>query len=433
MEKISNISQQNMPIDNVSSATSQIEEKLLEKKKKKYLDTEQAEIALCQILISHHGTDVPFSAGLIKNTAEKRDNLSLIRADKYVNKTITYNNPSQVNLKLIDIKYVATKIESNHVLRATCMMDENLQHQEIPAGRTLRKMVHGGTGEIAIQAKIKSNSGALYAAADIQRNHALRSAQVMDEKRQHQEIPAGRTLRKMVHGGTGEIAIQAKIKSNSGALYAAADIHRNHALRSAQVMDEKRQQLRMPAGKNGQVDILEQKTSLSASGTEKYSVVDNNSVLDKVNSSDGKDYVSDFNNDISKLDVDIKDKNNLQSVIPFTKQEKNNLGVTETKADDNSRLSDRSQYIKNANTIGLPKENPATLTYRFQQWGDNHSVVIHENTEGTMTLKPSDELVEKRLAQALRDNSDVAKWQLDEHNKNGNRYPQDSNDDEDNK
>ncbi|MFV8808585.1 hypothetical protein ACNSPD_00580, partial [Yersinia enterocolitica] len=146
MEKISNISQQNMPIDNVSSATSQIEEKLLEKKKKKYLDTEQAEIALCQILISHHGTDVPFSAGLIKNTAEKRDNLSLIRADKYVNKTITYNNPSQVNLKLIDIKYVATKIESNHVLRATCMMDENLQHQEIPAGRTLRKMVHGGTG-----------------------------------------------------------------------------------------------------------------------------------------------------------------------------------------------------------------------------------------------------------------------------------------------
>lgn len=376
MEKISNISQQNMPIDNVSSATSQIEEKLLEKKKKKYLDTEQAEIALCQILISHHGTDVPFSAGLIKNTAEKRDNLSLIRADKYVNKTITYNNPSQVNLKLIDIKYVATKIESNHVLRATCMMDENLQHQEIPAGRTLRKMVHGGTGEIAIQAKIKSNSGALYA---------------------------------------------------------AADIHRNHALRSAQVMDEKRQQLRMPAGKNGQVDILEQKTSLSASGTEKYSVVDNNSVLDKVNSSDGKDYVSDFNNDISKLDVDIKDKNNLQSVIPFTKQEKNNLGVTETKADDNSRLSDRSQYIKNANTIGLPKENPATLTYRFQQWGDNHSVVIHENTEGTMTLKPSDELVEKRLAQALRDNSDVAKWQLDEHNKNGNRYPQDSNDDEDNK
>jgi len=86
------------------------------------------------------------------------------------------------------------------------------------------------------------------------------------------------------------------------------------------------------------------------------------------------------------------------------------------------------------NLVHDTHQGTGKLIYHFQQWGEPHSVAINENAEGTITLKPSDELVEKRLIYAFRDNNDAeGKWQLEQDTQRKNQNQQENEADEENK
>ncbi|HDL6964075.1 TPA: hypothetical protein PXM28_003433 [Yersinia enterocolitica] len=131
-------------------------------------------------------------------------------------------------------------------------------------------------------------------------------------------------------------------------------------------------------------------------------------------------------------ETDLSVKNELQSGMLFTKQTINDVLITENKTEENSKLFGKHHQVNNENITDDPGKSSEKLIYRFQQWGHNHSVVISQNTEGAMIMKPSDDLVEKRLNDALRDNSDTAQWQLDQNYQDRKHSRQEKDDDEDN-
>nr|WP_241391664.1 type III secretion system needle length determinant, SpaN/EivJ family [Yersinia frederiksenii]ULG19768.1 hypothetical protein 49p1_00050 [Yersinia frederiksenii] len=171
------------------------------------------------------------------------------------------------------------------------------------------------------------------------------------------------------------------------------------------------------------------------------STTQNNQVQDKINSHDAnnrssyisneistlsKGIESDSSDDVSTLNKDIEPKvrSDLQPTVSLTNQITDEVQVVEELV--------KHHHVINENITDDPDNISEKFIYRFQQWGNNHSVIISEQIEGNITLKPSDELVEKRLTDALRDNSNVDKWQLDRSTQDKNHHRQKQNNEEDN-
>lgn len=146
-----------------------------------------------------------------------------------------------------------------------------------------------------------------------------------------------------------------------------------------------------------------------------------------------KEIESEAANDMAALGEDIESEvqNILQSIIPLIKQTPEQLLGLRNSVDTSATLPENQQHINTGNMTDGQDGNPGTLIYRFQQWGENHSVIISEHSEGAMTLKPSDELVEDRLTHALQDNNDASKWQLDQNSQGRNHSRHETNDEED--
>ncbi|HHL2712778.1 TPA: type III secretion system needle length determinant, SpaN/EivJ family [Yersinia enterocolitica] len=146
-----------------------------------------------------------------------------------------------------------------------------------------------------------------------------------------------------------------------------------------------------------------------------------------------KDTKSEDGSDTAALGEDIESEvqNILQSIIPLIKQTPEQLLGLRNSVDTSATLPENQQHINTGNITDGQDGNPGTLIYRFQQWGENHSVIISEHSEGAMTLKPSDELVEDRLTHALQDNNDASKWQLDQNSQGRNHSRYETNDEED--
>lgn len=219
-----------------------------------------------------------------------------------------------------------------------------------------------------------------------------------------------------------------EVPSTTGAI-----VHRNHLgselnktinLQSQRVEDG--HQVMTPEAK-GSWATARADTKITDSG------VENRQAQDKILSQNIKGDEFNISNDIVPLNKKIESEvqNILQSAIPLIKQTSEQVFGLGSAVDASATLSGNQQHINSSNITDGQDGTSGTLIYRFQQWGDNHSVIISEHSEGAMTLKPSDELVENRLTHALRDNNDAGKWRLDQNSQDRNHPQQEKNDEED--
>lgn len=380
MQKISNItSEQDKPlVDDNGSLLSKIEEVLLKKKGKKVKYLEQAEVILHQII----------------NVCKNEEDPSL----SVSNNTTPY--VSNNHLIIIEKEIAPTPIQSDK--HEGAMKKSNINNAYSPQSLNVEKANNNPERDETIMNADESHQTLV----NYNKYQAIKSPHIMNNS--HLTLDKGMTP-SLAQNGKHERATKDSYINNAYSPQSLNIEKAGEPERSETIMD---------------ADGSHQTQSDKHEGATKDRIINNSYSRQSLN----VEKVGEESNNPEQYGTIMDDENgNSKSITLYHTQANNNAPMNEEHTGENfNLLRGNNSHLKNEINRNT-EEKSEKFTYHFKQWAGKHSVMINKYSEG-LVLKPSDTLVEKRLTNALDNNTNTNKW---EGNKNGHEKHNDRNESND--